>query len=202
MNSVAEFSVERGSSILREAMESRGYPGDVAIRAVWAALWLERLGLGGVGLLVVYLLLVRKEPFEALKPREDADFGVTALCPFMLGALVARNVAENPGQALVSVRGPAAPLLMAPELAQAVENRGLGVRVRFGEAQISLSAQGFEFESPNIGAILMLDDKAQEPTQFEFVEMGEDLMRPLRDELETIALPARRLRDGKLWLGD
>lgn len=169
----AEISVDQGRALLVNRAMSLGYPEPLACQLADAALWLERIEARGVHSLLVYLILTKDIPFEQRKPAVGARYGVRCMCPIMAAGLLVNKYSKRSGlpKGIISLEGPAAPVLIAPALVEFARTRKRAVRLHAYDTKMVFGENGFHFEDGGFGHFPLVDPSGTEQVGFEFIDL-------------------------------
>ena len=167
-----EIPVDKARELLSRTAISVGYSEQLATQLTDAALWLERVDARGMHSLLVYLILTQGLTFEARKPSAGRTYGLKCICPIMAANIIVMKYAKRGlPQGIVGLEGPAAPVLMAPQLVELARSNDRSVRLHAYDARLVFGATGFKFDGPGFGHFPMVDASGSEPVGVEFIPL-------------------------------
>jgi hypothetical protein len=168
----AEISLGAARELLTSTAAAAGYPEPLALQLGEAALWLERIDARGVHSLLVYLILTQDLSFNARKPTRGVRYGLRCVCPVMAAdIIVGKYTRQGLPEGVIGFEGPAAPVLMAPQLVQLARSKGRSVRLHAYNTKLVFGDMGFRFEGAGFGHFPMVDAGGSDPVGVEFIPL-------------------------------
>lgn len=138
------------------------------------------------------LILTQDLSFNARKPARGQRYGLRCVCPIMAADIVVSKYRrQGLPEGVIGFEGPAAPVLMAPQLVELARSKGRSVRLHAYNAMLVFGDTGFRFDGEGFGHFPMIDVAASEPVGVEFIPAVEF---PAPPQLKTVKMSNVRVQ--------